>query len=436
MAASLRFRHRPSLPSALSSAQSSVLLKRGLGCRWVLLSPTNLQAGQKARRKAWHLRRPGYRSACVAFGVWCVKSQRFVMNPLAGLPKANEKADPRRHRRALTEGELVALLDAAQRRPLLEARTVRRGKRSGETAAQLRPETVARLEMLGRERALIYKSLVLTGLRKSELASLTAGQLDLDDPMPCAFLHAADEKNRQGSQIPLRVDLAADLRRWLADKLATVQESARQTDEPIPTRLPGDTPLFNVPTGLVRILNRDLRLAGIPKRDDRGWTVDVHSLRHSFGTLMEKGGVPLRTAQAAMRHSDPSLTANVYTDPRLLDVAGALDALPVLPLEDRPCAEPKRATGTFDVAASLAPMLAPTPDDSGTRQSIVGKAACGSDVRGNRKGDHKPRHNKDLRQPKATAGNQKQNGRYRTRTSDFFLVRTSRATVNTTKKAA
>jgi hypothetical protein len=43
-------------------------------------------------------------------------------------------------------------------------------------------------------------------------------------------------------------------------------------------------------------------------------------------------GVPLRTAQDAMRHSDPSLTANVYTDPKLLDVAGAVASLPDLPL--------------------------------------------------------------------------------------------------------
>ncbi len=35
-----------------------------------------------------------------------------------------------------------------------------------------------------------------------------------------------------------------------------------------------------------------------------------------------------------MRHSKPELTANVYTDPKLLDVAGAIDALP-----DLSCAE-------------------------------------------------------------------------------------------------
>ncbi len=69
-------------------------------------------------------------------------------------------------------------------------------------------------------------------------------------------------------------------------------------------------------TGLIRILDRDLRAAGIAKRDDRGRTVAVHGMRTTFGTHLSKGGVPLRTAQAALRHSKPDLTANVYTDPR------------------------------------------------------------------------------------------------------------------------
>ena len=57
-------------------------------------------------------------------------------------------------------------------------------------------------------------------------------------------------------------------------------------------------------------------------------------MRHTFGTLLSKGGVTPRTAQAAMRHSKIDLTMNVYTDPKLLDVAGAMDALPALPLGD------------------------------------------------------------------------------------------------------
>ena len=83
---------------------------------------------------------------------------------------------------------------------------------------------------------------------------------------------------------------------------------------------------------MVRIFDRHLEAAGIPKHDERGRRVDVHALRHTFGTHLSRAGVPPRTAQAAMRHSSLHLTMNVYTDPTLLDVSGALDALPTLPL--------------------------------------------------------------------------------------------------------
>ncbi len=108
---------------------------------------------------------------------------QLMVNPLARVPKADEKVGMVRQRRALNEDELVRLLDVARRRPLLDTMTVRRGKHKGKVVAVLRDETRQRLELLGRERALIYKTLVLTGLRKGELASLTVAHLDLDsDP--------------------------------------------------------------------------------------------------------------------------------------------------------------------------------------------------------------------------------------------------------------
>ena len=344
--------------------------------------------------------RNGYREAWVTFGNWAVRNQRLLSNPFAAVPKADAKSDPKRKRRALTEAELVRLLDVARRRPLLDTATVRRGRHRGEQAANLRPETVARLDLLGRERALMYKTLVLTGLRKGELASLTVASLDLDAEPPYLTLDRADEKNREGNSIPLRSDLAADLRQWLADKATARQEAARnaatvpfdsQDREPPGcvtldargrnqaarqdwTALPADTPVFDVPAGLLRILNRDLRAAGIPKRDDRDRTVDVHALRHSFGTHLSRAGVEPRTAQAAMRHSDISLTMNVYTDPRLLDIAGAVERLPDLPL-DGSNATAARATGTDGEAAfPLAPMLAPSLDDSGISLTIAGNS--------------------------------------------------------------
>jgi integrase len=155
-------------------------------------------------------------------------------------------------------------------------------------------------------------------------------RLQVDGPCPHAVLHAADEKNRRGSNIPLREDLVADIRGWLDEKLAVARMKAIRHGDMVPEALPADTPVFTVPAGLVRILDRDLALASIPKRDSRGWTVDVHALRHTFGTLLSKGNVAPRTAQAAMRHSSLDLTMNVYTDPQLLDVAGALERLPEL----------------------------------------------------------------------------------------------------------
>ena len=72
--------------------------------------------------------------------------------------------------------------------------------------------------------------------------------------------------------------------------------------------------------------------------------------------------MPPRTTQAAMRHSSIDLTMAVYTDPKLLDVYGAMDALPELPLTGETTSEriSKQATGTddsrpFPVAPTVAP---------------------------------------------------------------------------------
>src|SRR5262249_50822724 len=134
--------------------------------RWLV---GEARKGRSARSRNTH------RAAIVAFANWCSGPNigRLASNPFTGVPKADERADPRRRRRAMTEDELVRLLDAARNRPLRDALTVRRGRRKGEALADVRPDVRGRLDAAGRERALIYKTLVLTGLRKGELASLT-----------------------------------------------------------------------------------------------------------------------------------------------------------------------------------------------------------------------------------------------------------------------
>ena len=331
-------------------------LKRGPLEKWLTQESAK---GMSART------RNAYQGAAVSFCNWCVECDRLAVNPFDGMPKANEKADRKRINRSMDEAELVQLLDVARGRPLLDAQTVRKGKRKGEAYAKLRDDTITNLERLGWERALTYKTMILTGLRKGELASMTVGRLHLDVDLPYLDLNAADEKNRQGSAIMLRDDLADDLRQWIDAELVRLQAEARKQGRPIPARLPMDMPLFNVPAGLLRILNRDLKAAGIAKADERGRVICIHALRMTFGTLMSKGGVAPRTAQAAMRHASLDMTMQVYTDPKLLDVRGALDSLPMLPLNagQADIAQAARRTGT-DVLGrfQFAPKFAPTLD--------------------------------------------------------------------------
>jgi hypothetical protein len=65
---------------------------------------------------------------------------------------------------------------------------------------------------------------------------------------------------------PSAAQEADDLRALLATHLKAIQDQARQRPgTPIPSRLPPDSPLFNVPAGLIRILDRDLVAAGIAR---------------------------------------------------------------------------------------------------------------------------------------------------------------------------
>ena len=83
-----------------------------------------------------------------------------------------------------------------------------------------------------------------------------------------------------------------------------------------------------------------------------------------------------------MRHSTIDLTMNTYTDPKLLDVAGAMEALPSLPLGDgsQTATNVLSATGTDDLTASqFAPEFAPTVGKTCTLQSIVDKVASAAE---------------------------------------------------------
>ena len=247
-----------------------------------------------------------HRAAIIAFCNWCVNEGRLIVNPLAGLPKVPE-TEPTRKRRPLTEDEIARLLTAAQKRPLQDALTIRRGKNKDKLLAKVKPAECERLEHIGLERALVYKFMMLTGLRRGETASLTVGNICLDEDNPYVAIEGKHAKSGRSAILPLRADLADDLRKHIAHKTGK---------------------LFNIKRNFLRSFNLDLAAAGIAKTDGQGRTVDVHSLRHTFATLLARNGVSPAVAQKLMRHSDIRLTMNTYTQLDLADTAGAVAELP------------------------------------------------------------------------------------------------------------
>ena len=255
--------------------------------------------------------RNSFRIAMVSFANWAVSQNCLANNPFARVPKACESGDRRHDRRALDATEVKRLLKAAEERPLYEKTLVRKGKRKGETYADIRDTVREQAAIDGLERKLLYATLIYTGLRKSELASITVGQVFLDHEIPHIVLKAKDEKARRGATLPLHPELVPHLRKWLQCRQIALRDK-----------------LFNVPKALDKILNRDLAFAGIAKRDSLDRVVDVHALRHTHATLLAKGGVSPKVAQSAMRHSDIRLTMNVYSHLELNDIAEGVSKLP------------------------------------------------------------------------------------------------------------
>ena len=298
--------------------------------------------------------RNSYLVAVKTFLNWCVDRGRIIANPLMKVKQVETRTDIRRKRRSLTLDEISRLLYVARLRPLAEygRETVKKGEsadgkrvnwtyqklhidsllatlKKSEERLRNSPGKIAELITLGIERELIYKTLLSTGLRIGELASLCFEHLSIDSDNCYVDLQAANEKNRKGSRIPVRGDLAEDLRRWrdikqygIEHASVIVMDNKNQTNTSITGKI------FNIPKQMSKVLGQDLKVAGIPKYDERGRSIDVHALRHTFGTMLSKSGVSPRTAQAAMRHSKIDLTMNVYTDPKQLDVLDACESLP------------------------------------------------------------------------------------------------------------
>ena len=237
-----------------------------------------------------------YLQAITGFARWLVKHGRMPANPLGPLSPMNTKTDRRHDRGTLSTDEFDALIRAT-----MPAKPFR--------------------GLTGQDRTILYLVASYTGLRASELASLTPAGFRLDTPNPTVHVLATITKNRTAATLPVQADLAERLRAYLV---------GRRADLPV---WPGTWVERSA-----KMLRNDLERAGVAYQDDEGLYRDFHSLRHRFGSELAKANVPPKVAQTLMRHSTITLTLDRYSHVGMTDTAGAVGKLPTLP-QDRPIGE-------------------------------------------------------------------------------------------------
>ena len=231
-------------------------------------------------------------TAFKSFVRWLFITDRIRSDSMKSLKRdvAGERVDRRHPRRALADVEIRDLIEAAEQGPQY-------------------------MSMSGPDRAMLYRLALGTGLRASELRSLTPGSFALDDPKnPTVNVQAAYSKHRRDDVQPMNRELAEAMAGFIVDK-------------------PVDDRLFKIPSRAFAMIKADLEAAGISYCTAAGYA-DFHALRHTFITQLARSGVAPAVAMSLARHSSITLTMDRYTHVVLSDQRSALERLPALQTVD------------------------------------------------------------------------------------------------------
>ena len=291
-----------------------------------------------------------YLRSVKTFSRWLARDKRTRDDALVVLETHNADTDPRHVRRELSPEELTWLVTVTENR------------------------TRAEHKMPGPDRAMVYRLALGTGFRAKELRSLTPAAFDLDGAPPTVTVGAAYSKRRRNDVQPIRPDLAALLRPWLAE---------RPVGSPVFARLPVRT---------ARMLRSDLKAARAvwiaaapvgPEREGRersdfldyrnaaGEVFDFHATRHVYISGIVAGGASVKTCQELARHSTPTLTIGRYSHTRVHDIQGALEALPSL-AGDPTTAGNRQETALLKTGTEDDPIATPARQNKDLRLANVG----------------------------------------------------------------
>jgi integrase len=167
--------------------------------------------------------------------------------------------------------------------------------------------------LTGDDRYHLYLTAAGTGLRLSELATLTPESFNLFTDPPVVTVGSAYTKNKKPATQPLPSGVAHAIRLFLPGR-------------------PAGAPVWpgTWSKRASEMLRADLAAANVPyvvKTADGPTYADFHSLRHGYIAAIVRTGATVKQAQALARHSDPKLTIGVYSHATLPELAGAADRL-------------------------------------------------------------------------------------------------------------
>ncbi len=221
---------------------------------------------------------------------------------------------------------LVWLIDngLAEQNPLEKIKPVKvRGKHAFKYRA-LNMEELSNLLALSK-RSEIYHFAALTGLRHKEVGLVQWGDLRFDTDIPFLVVRVSTTKcDPEDSTIKLHSDLVHLLK------------SIRPT-----MAKPADVVFPCMPDN--KTVRRDFKKVGIETKNDRNEKASFHSFRKTFCTMLHMAGVPQRETQELMRHSEASLTNDVYADRSLFALGNAIDSLPSLIAPSTPSIAPSKS---------------------------------------------------------------------------------------------
>ena len=244
------------------------------------------QLGRSARTVQAHL------VAIKGFTRWLTEHRKLTHDPLALVQRPNAKADQRRERRMLLHDEWD----------------------------WLRMTTLAGVERYGMppvERVLLYVVAIQTGLRSSELRSLTRGRLFLDSKPPYITCKAGWTKNHKDARQYIQPALADELRLHIATKVPKSWVFSMPAREDVAAMLRAD--LADARQAWLKAAKHDpeeylrrQRSDFLTAENHEGEILDFHSLRHTCGAWLAMTGAHPKVVQTIMRHSTITLTMDTY----------------------------------------------------------------------------------------------------------------------------